>query len=671
MAKRKKKSAQLATQGFGTKKITSRQLDKKLCQAADYAEVENWPGALGILVPLSQQCPEERSVWEFLSDASFESGDMRLYQKACERLFEITRSGDYAYLLGSAYLHNMHPLMALHIWRQALTLDPKHEIARQVRKQIKQLESMEKEALANLGLTGPEGLDIARQHERGQVYLEQGEYREARQAEEIVLERDPDFIPARNNLSLISWMEKNADLAIAIAQEVLERDPDNIHALSNLIHFLVLSGDTDRAKPYAERLKMSHADAWDGWTKKVEGLSYLGDDAGVVEVWQQAQAEKIETAAASAQFFHLSAVALARMGEEKKAIAEWKRALARNPGLLIAKENLKDIRNPIGQRHGAWPFAWRQWLLPDTAEKFQKLMTTTVTSQKLDKMINQSKKMNKVLNKFGDFFKSHSDFVAMLPRLLERGGPDGQDFLVSTIEQIKTPELIAILKDFALGQSGPDRMRFQAAKLAEETNLMSAGTVSLWMGGEWRDMMLKTFTFHEESPNRHSEAVEALAEPAFLLLQQGGKAQAIEAERLLREAIALTTEAAPDLMNNLAMSLSQQGRDDEADALNRDIVARYPDYIFASVNLAQQYLTEGDLEATEEILKPFLSCDRFHVLEFGGFSAVYIGLLVAKKQQDAARAWFDVWEKVCPSDPNLAYWRPRLKKGFRRPKLFG
>ncbi|MGB5916556.1 MAG: tetratricopeptide repeat protein [Phormidesmis sp.] len=661
MAKRKKKSAQLATQGFGTKKITSRQLDKKLRQAADYAEIENWPGALGILVPLSQQCPEERSVWEFLSDASFESGDMRLYQKACERLFEITGSGDYAYLLGSAYLHNMHPLMALHTWRQALALDPKHEITRQVRKQIKQLEPMEQEALANLGLTGPEGLNIARQHERGQVYLEQGEYREARQAEEVVLERDPDFIPARNNLSLISWMEKNVDLAIATAQEVLERDPDNIHALSNLIHFLVLSGDADGAKPYAERLKTSHADAWDGWTKKVEGLSYFGDDAGVVEVWQQAQAEKIETTAANAQFYHLSAVALARVGEEKKAIAQWKKALARNPSLLIAKENLKDIRNPIGQRHGAWPFAWRQWLMPDTAEKLNKLMMTSVHSKKMDKVINQ----------FGSFFKSHSDFVAMLPRLLERGGPDGQGFLVSTIEQIKTPELIAILKDFALSQSGPDRMRFQAAKLAEEVNLMPAGTVSLWMGGAWRDMMLKTFTFHDEPPSRHSKAVEALAKPAFFLLQQGGKAQAIKAERLLREAISLTTEAAPDLMNNLAMSLAGQGRNDEADALNCDIVARYPDYIFASVNLAQQYLAEGDLEATEEILKPFLSRDRFHVMEFGGFSAVYIGLLVAKKQQDAARSWFDVWENVCPSDPNLAYWRPQLKKGFRHSKLFG
>lgn len=661
MAKRKKKSVQLATQGFGVKTITSKQLDKKLRQADTYAEAENWQGALGILVPLSQQCPEERSVWEFLFDASFEGGDMRLYQKACERLFEITGSGDYAYSLGGAYLHNMHPLMALYIWRQALTLDPKNQIAAEVRKTIKRLEPIEKEALANLGLTAPEGLEIARQHERGQVYLEQGEYREARQAEEAVLESDPDFIPARNNLSLISWMEKDGDLAIATAQEVLDREPDNIHALSNLIHFRVLCGNVDAAKPYADRLKASHADAWDGWTKKVEGLSYLADDAGVVEVWQQAQATQIESSAASAQFYHLSAVALARMGEEKKAIAQWKKALARNPGMPIAKENLKDIRQPIGQRHGAWPFAWRQWLMPDTTEKLQKLMMTNVNAKKVDKLID----------KFRAFFEGHSDFVAMLPRLLERGGPAGQDFLVSTIQQLKTPELLAIIKDFALGQSGTDNMRLEAAQLAEEANLMPSGTVSLWMGGEWRDMMLKTFTFYEEPPSRHSKEVEQLAEPAFLLIQQDGKQQAIEAEGLLREAIALTTEEAPDLMNNLAIALLQQGRDDEANELIHDIVVRYPDYIFASVSIARQYLADGDLEAAEEILKPFLSRDRFHVMEFGSFSVAYIGLLVEKKQQDAARSWFDVWEKVYPTDPNLAYWRSRLKRGLRLPKLFG
>ena len=48
---------------------------------------------------------------------------------------------------------------------------------------------------------------------------------------------------ARNNLSLISWLEGKVDEAIATAKAVLEDYPDNIHALSNLVHYLVVRGD--------------------------------------------------------------------------------------------------------------------------------------------------------------------------------------------------------------------------------------------------------------------------------------------------------------------------------------------------------------------------------------------------------------------------------------------
>lgn len=660
MAKRKKKSIQLTTRGFGVKTVSPKHLDAKLDRAFDCVEAENWQDALSILVPLSHQYPDETRVWELLSDASFESGEMKLYQKACERLFSLTADGTYAYVLGSVYLNNLHPLMALHTFRQALALAPDHEISSEVRKTIKQLEPVEKEALARLALSEPGGSEIAMLHEQGQVYLEQGDYREARQAEEKILESRPDFIPALNNLSLVSWMEQDAAGAISTAQAVLAMEPDNIHALSNLIHFLVLSGDAEAARPYGARLKSSRADAWDGWTKKVEGLTYLADDESVVAIWQEAQAAKVSDASASPQFYHLSAVALARTGDEKKAIAQWKKALARNPGWAIAEANLNDIRQPIDQRHGAWPFAWKQWLLPASAAQFHELIKTNVKSKKMDKMVAN----------FEVFFNRHADVVAMLPRLLERGGPDGQDFFLHTVTQMKTPMLLAIIKDFALSQSGTDQMRFQAAKLADEANLMPREMVSLWIQGEWREMMLRAYTFHDEPLQRHSEAVEQLASPAYALLEQGGKEQAVEAEALLLKALTLAPTA-PDLMNNLAKALSQQGRDDEADLLIHELVSAHPDYIFASVTLARQHLVKGELDAAEVILRPFLARERFHIMEFGTFVDTYIGLLVAKHQKDVARSWFDTWEKIYPGDPQLVYWRPRLKRGLRLPKLFG
>lgn len=659
MAKRKTKSVQLATRGFGVKTISLKQFDTKLERAIDHIDDENWTAALRILVPLSQQYPQEQSVWEFLAVTSLESGNTKLYQEACEQLFAITASGEHAYVLGSIYLENMHPLLALKTWRQALELDPNHEFAAKVRKPMKQLEPMEKEALESLGLTGPDGMDIAILHEQGQVYLESGDYAAARKAEETILNSRPDFISAHNNLSLISWMEHDVAGAIATAKSVLDMEPDNIHALSNLVQFLVISGDAGAAKPYGDRLKVSHADAWDSWTKKVEGLTYLVDDAGVVEVWQQAQAAKVDASPASALFYHLSAVALARTGDNKQAIAQWKKALARNRSLSIAKDNLNDIRNPIEQRHGAWPFSWEQWLMPASMEQFRRLVGTKLKSKNVDKTVRA----------FKTFFNRHADVVDMLPNILERGGPNAQELFLSTVEQLKTPELLAIVKDFALSQSGTDEMRHQAARIAAEANLISKEKVSLWVGGQWREIMLTAYTFYDEPTIRHPKAVNRFAEPAFALLQQGGKQRAIEAEALLHQALELTSDA-PDLMNNLAMALYGQDREEEADALIRDIVARYPDYIFASASLARLYIQDGDLDAAEELLRPFFSRDRFHVMEFGTFIDAYIGLLVAKGQKDNVQPWLKMWEQVYPEDPQLSYWKSRFRRGLGLPKLF-
>jgi tetratricopeptide (TPR) repeat protein len=289
--------------------------------------------------------------------------------------------------------------------------------------------------------------------------------------------------------------------------------------------------------------------------------------------------------------------------------------------------------------------------MPASADDFHALLEANLKVKKMDKMVDN----------FEAFFNAHADVVAMLPRILERGGPDGQNFCLSTAQQVKNPALLSVIKDFALSQNGTDDMRFQAAKLAHEAQLMPKESVSLWLDGEWREIALQAYTFHNEPPRRHSKAIERLAEPAFSLLNQGGKAQAIEAEALLRQALKLTQEA-PDLMNNLAMALSKQGREDEAEALIHEIVASYPDYVFASVSLARRHLVDGEIEAAEAILKPFLSRDRFHIMEFGAFADTYISLLMLQNKKDVARSWFEMWEKVYPEDTKLDYWRSRLKK---------
>jgi tetratricopeptide (TPR) repeat protein len=653
MAKHKKNTPPIVHRGFGLK---AQNLDAELRRVAAYATKEDWLAACSVLQSLSQQYPHEKRVWEYLTDTSFELGDMKLYQKACEGLFAVAPTGENAYMLGGAYLNNQHPLMALQTFRQALELDPNNQSAEQAKETVEQLKPILNKVLANLGMTEANGLEIAILHERGQAYLEQGDAAAAREAEEAVLKQHPEFVSARNNLSLVSWMEGDVSGAILMAQAVLESHPDNIHALSNLIRFLVISNNFDTAKSYGERLKASHADAWDGWTKKVEGLSYLADDAGIVEVWKEAQAAKVEESPAGAMFYHLSAVALARTGDTKRAIARWQEALERHPNYRIAQKNLEDIRNPIGQRHGAWPFEWEQWLMLQTNKELKQALDELLRSLKLGKS-------RKLIPGLRDFLEHHPDVITRLPNILERGGPQGQEFVLNIAEQVKTPQLLNLLKDFALGQNGTDQMRNRTANMLAQAQIIPKDKVRLWMEGEWREVMLLAYEFHDDLLYKHSKQVGRLLGQAIQLLHYHQKEEAIEAEMLLRKALEMEPDS-PDLMNNLALATLLQDKEAESNALIQQIVAQHPDYVFAKASLAKLHLIDGEVEAAEELLKPFLSRDRFHFSEFGAFCDAYIELLLAKKQKDGARTWLNMWEQVYDKmdadDPRLDRWYQRL-----------
>jgi tetratricopeptide (TPR) repeat protein len=659
MAKRKKKSPRIAASfGFGAKDLKG-----ELQRVEKYLAKEEWNSAIKILLPLAEQYPQAQRVWELLNYASYEIEDFALYQRASEGWAQVQpENANVAYSLASAYLANAHPLMALQAFRKALDLDPEHQFAEDAKATIQDLEKLADKLLSEIGLDDQEGWEIALLHEQGQAGMEEGNYAAAREAENEVLARRPQFQSARNNLSLISWLEGNMEDAIKTAQSVLDQEPDNVHALSNLVHFLAIQGNETAARPYAERLQASQAEASDSWTKKVEGLSYLRDDAAVVEVFEQAQAigalEALEDASQlSAMFFHLVGVALARLGRRDEAITQWETALDIYGTYPLAQENLTDIRHTIGLRHGAWPFFWQQWLLPGVAEDFLQVLNATFGTKRTEQ------KLDKNLQKYLD---NHPDFLRKVPLLLERGGPQAQDLILLMTEQLRRPELLAAIKDFALSQNGTDELRNRAAMVAAQENLLPK-KMTLWVGGEWREILLMGYEFHSDPIYKHSKKVVNLLAESISLLRQMNKESAQEAEALLRQALEIEPNS-PDLLNNLGRAIDLQGHRTEAEAILEDIVERFPDYLIARTAKAKNLALEGDLEAAEALLQPLLERERFHILEFSAFADAYITLSVAKKQWDGARTWLDMWKRVNPEDPRLSYWEKQFINRIWIPK---
>ncbi len=652
-SKKNKKSAMTVSRGFGKKNLQA-----ELSRAEARIREERWHDAYRILSELAEQYPNERKVWVYLTEVCLELTDMQSYQKAQEKWLAIEPdNGDLLYGLGFVYMMNRHPLLALQTFRCALDCEPEHERAGEAKDQISLLEKYEQEAKDNFETGTEDWMELALLHERGQAHLEAGEYEKAREAECEVIARQPGFKAARNNLSLICWVEGDVEGAIATAKSMLETAPNNIHALSNVVRFLAQTGEDEAARPYAERLKAAdEPTAWNGWTKKVEGLSYLGDDTGVIEVYEQWQATEPDDEgnpeAVDSMFNHLVGVALARCGRTQDAIARWKIASADISNAAIAQKNLKNIQLPVGQRHGAWPFDFAGWLPPKTSETLYQLIAS----------LQQTRQAHKLAKALQQFLDQHPYFVRQIPRILARGGPEGQSFVVMLAEQIEHPALIAAVKEFALSQNGTDQLRNQAAMHAVKAGLLEKSNIRLWLDGAWRNITLMAYEITDEpDTGDHSPEVSRLLEAATELLYKQFKAAALEAEGLLKEAIALEPNA-PDILFNLAAAYRMQGRELESEVLVRDIHKRFPDYFFARTAVALFHIKNHDFKAAEALLAPLRTQDKFHFSEFETFMEAQIELEMARKNHPGAQAFVDIWAGAAPDHPRVAYWRGQLAR---------
>ena len=647
MAKKKKKTLTVAPRGFGSKN-----LDAELRKAESRIIHERWGEAYQILTGLAQEYPQEKRIWADLTEVCLELDNIQGYQRACEHWLELEpNNGDVLYALGSSYMVNRHPLLALRAFRRALACQPDHDYSEEARKSIPPLETFAEEIKANFEPATDDWWDLAVLHEQAQAYLEEGEYARARDAELQVLERRPDFLPSRNNLSLNYWIEGDAECAIATAKSILETNPDNIHALSNLVRFLVQMGDEVAAQPYADRLKnIDNPDAWNPWTKRVEALSYLSDDAGVVEVYEQWQASDPDHEIMDALFHHLVAVALARLDQPNVARNQWKVALERSPGLTIAQQNFDELVLPVGHQHGAWPFHFSDWLPPQTVKDFHEILGSLTRSHKVGKL-------QKTLQ---TFFDQHPNFMGKVPQILERGGPEGQSFMVALAEVCRDPEFIAAIKDFALGQNGTDQLRNQAIMSLHKAGFLDQKNIRMWLAGEWQEIKLLGYELYDEpDTGKHSKKVADWLAEATHLLHEYSKENALEAEELLQKALAVEPDA-PDLLHNLGAAYLLMDRKQEGEALIREIHQRFPDYLFGRTSVARFEIRDRNFEAAEALLQPLLDHDRFHYSEFRALMGAQVELAMAKKDRKAAKKWLDMWEKVDPDSPQLEYWEDQL-----------
>src|SRR5262249_5004570 len=447
------------------------------------------------------------------------------------------------------------------------------------------------------------------------------------------------------------FREGQHDQAIATAQRVLAFAPENHHALSNLVRYHFLMGRTAEVPAWLDRLKAVPATEGDVWVKKPEALSYLGDDQGVLEVVRgREQAGGEQAPYLEAFLYHLAAVAAYRLGQEDEARGYWKQALKQVRGVGPAQANPDDLDRPVAGRHAPWAFGFSNWVTEKTMRDIDDFVRTV--SRKGENQPAQPVTQS--------FLRTHPALVHLLPILFDRGDPVGREFALRFALAAQAPEVLSILKDFALSQRGPDQMRMQAGQTAYQAGLFPPGPVRLWIEGEWKDILMMGFEISFEPTRVHSKVVENLAADASEALNQG---DANRGEELLKKALELEPDA-PDLLNNLAVAYQLQGQVDRGEEMIRDLHQRYPDYFFGRVSVARLAIREKDLDKARTLLDPLLRQKRMHITEFVGLAQAEIEYHVAQGQWEGARGWLKMWEDVDPDHPGLPQWRRRLQPGL-------
>jgi tetratricopeptide (TPR) repeat protein len=642
MAKKSKPPLQSAQRAL------PKRLREQLAEVDELVEEKELLEARTLLYELDREYPGRVDVVGCLAEVAYDLHDMESYQYACEQWFKLEPANDEVALgLAGAYLSNMRPCLALRAFQNFLKKWPDHPHAPDARQTISGLEEALPGMLAEVGLSGDEGYQISLLHEELQTRMSQGKYAAARRLAEEILRRKPDYVPVLNNLSAIHFMEGNTAQAVATAHRVLEAEPDNIHALSNLIHFLCSNAQFAEARALASRLKNSQAPAYEGWLKKMEGLSYLDDDAGVRDLFEQVQQTgELDQQHTSPYLLHLAAAAEARLGDVKQAKQHWEQALKIAPGLDAARENLTDARLPIGERHGPWAFELRQWLSPQAGQALHQLLEKNIRVRR-DTALETTARA---------FLQQHPEVIALIPVLLDRVDPEGCQLVTMMVYAADRPELWAALKDFALGQRGSDQLRQEVARELKIKGLLPEGPVPMWLKGEWRAIEIFGFEIYTEPIDQgHSAKVKKLIRQALDATYD----DPARAERLLKQALELEPNA-PDVLNNLAAVYSYQGHETEAKAIIHEVFEKHPDYFFARTNEIKLLIHARQIDRAQELLQPLLKQQRYHVSEFGALASVQIELCLARKEKEAARSWYEMLQGIDPDSVYLEIYYDRL-----------
>ena len=167
------------------------------------------------------------------------------------------------------------------------------------------------------------------EHDNARTLLEEGKFTEAVRLLEELIERQPDFLAARNNLALAYYYMGMFEQAMESIREVLNMEEGNLHALCNLAIFYQHEDDADNLKPLLELLAKTEPFHQEHVFKLATTMGILGEHAIAYRHFNRLL--KDSEAYQDPCLYHYAAVAACNIGRLNEAERLWKQSLKLDP----------------------------------------------------------------------------------------------------------------------------------------------------------------------------------------------------------------------------------------------------------------------------------------------------------------------------------------------------
>ena len=469
---------------------------------------------------------------------------------------------------------------------------------------------------------------------------------------------DVAITPARNNRALARFHLGQIDAALTGFLDAWEHDPGNLYALGWALRLRLLLGDASGARALGVPLAQAPARRIEDAYGQISGLLLIHEDQAAWAAFErsrQATWAAREAGALAAEWLQLGAGAASRLGLGDQARALWEQALAQNPRLPAAAENLAAL-----ERDGeppAYPalFEWHQ-LLPMSWIQQAQEADAGHRGLRLDALAAiLPDAALEVIYLFG----SNALRAIVAPLLTGRLQGEALAHAGDPTER----RAAVILRDLARLPVGTAAERVGFLNDLRECGLVAANeTLDYWDGKQLRQIQLLATQIHRElMPTGLPDDLQILLDDS-LLLNRDGQYAAAEA------CLSAILERIPDhplVLGNLAATRMYQDRDAEAREVLRRVVAVHPDYLFARCNLAGFLIEDGKLEEAMALLDGLAQRPRLHIQEYFTLYGVLAMLNQANGDHASAAARIASLEPMVETDSDrrmLAIAKARVAK---------